>query len=280
MLAIALLFACLMGITLGLLGGGGSILTVPILVYGLGLEAKSAIATSLLVVGSTSFTCVLQHARAGNVRWRTGLIFGVVAMAGAFSGGKVAAYVSGTLLLALFACLMLAAAITMLRGKGIGGSAAATQKTGIVWLIRVAVQGFLVGAFTGLVGAGGGFLVVPTLVVLGGVEMRAAIGTSLLVIAMNSFAGLVGYLGHVRIDTRIAAMVSGAAIVGSFFGVWLAARTQPAALRVAFGWFVLVMAAMMLLAQLPLPIALGLTGVLAVGVSAWWRWARGPAPPP
>lgn len=274
MLAIALVFACLMGVTLGLLGGGGSILTVPILVYGLGLETKSAIATSLLVVGATSFTCVLQHARAGNVQWRTGLIFGVVAMAGAYSGGQVAAYLPGTLLLALFACLMLAASITMLRGKGVGGSAT-VPISGLTWLIRVAVQGFFVGAFTGLVGAGGGFLVVPALVVLGGVEVRAAIGTSLLVITMNSFAGLAGYLGHVSIDTRIAAMVTGAAIIGSFLGVWLAARTRPAALRVAFGWFVLMMATAMLLAQLPAAIALGLAGALLVGVSAWWlRRAR------
>lgn len=243
-----LLLAVLVGVALGLLGGGGSILTVPLLVYVAGLEAKEAIATSLLVVGVTSLAALVPHARAGRVRWRIGAIFGTAAMAGAYAGGRVAEFVPGTVLLVAFALMMLATAVAMIRGRGrsrsdAGGPGGSSAGGGVRDLpVRlVLLEGVVVGLVTGLVGAGGGFLVVPALVLLGGLPMPVAVGTSLLVISMKSFAGLAGYLSSVSIDWGLAAAVTAMAVVGSVVGALLAGRVPQDRLRQAFGWFVLVM---------------------------------------
>ena len=139
MLTLAVLLSAGMGVALGLLGGGGSILTVPILVYGLGFEAKSAIATSLLVVSVTSLVAMVQHARAGHVQWRTGLVFGSVAMFGAYAGGAMARFFSGTSLLVLFALLMVATAVAMLRRRE--GSAQGRSRAPHAWW-KIAIEGF------------------------------------------------------------------------------------------------------------------------------------------
>lgn len=249
MLALGVVLAVGMGAVLGLLGGGGSILTVPILVYVIGMDAKQAIATSLLVVGVTSLAGMGQHSRRGNVRWRTGLVFGAVAMLGAYGGGRVAALLPGSLLLMLFAALMLVTGTAMLRRRRAPDAASKPAPTGGRWLARLVLQGLAVGSLTGLVGAGGGFVVVPALVLLGGLGMGAAIGTSLLVIAMNSFAGLAGHLAHESIDLQIAAMVTLAAVVGSFGGAALASRLRQETLRRAFAWLVLAMATVMIYRQ-------------------------------
>ena len=247
---VVLLLAVLVGVALGLLGGGGSILTVPLLVYVAGLEAKEAIATSLLVVGVTSIAALVPHARAGRVRWRTGAIFGVAAMAGAYAGGRVAEFIPGTVLLVAFALMMVATAVAMIRGRradaGGPGEAAPDGSARELPVRLVLLEGVVVGLVTGLVGAGGGCLVVPALVLLGGLPMPVAVGTSLLVIAMKSFAGLAGYLSSVSIDWGLALAVTGMAVIGSVVGALLSGRVPQDRLRQAFGWFVLVMGVVVL----------------------------------
>lgn len=248
LLAVAL--ALLIGIALGLLGGGGSILTVPILVYALGVEEKAAIATSLLVVGITSAVAAVQHARAGNVVWRVALVFAGAGMVGAFAGGRVAAYLPSTLLLALFGLLMLGTAIAMWRGRGRSArSAEARNAPARLPIVKVLLEGLVVGGVTGLVGAGGGFLIVPALALLGGLSMQAAVGSSLVVIALKSFAGFAGYVSHVEVSYALAGIVTASAVVGSFGGAALAKRTSPETLRKGFAVFVLVMAVFMLAKQ-------------------------------
>ncbi|MER8088227.1 sulfite exporter TauE/SafE family protein [Streptomyces sp. NPDC058316] len=236
------------GVSLGVLGGGGSILTVPILVYLAGQGTKEAIATSLFVVGVTSVVALIPHARAHRVRWRTGLLFGAFSMAGAYGGGRVAEYVPGTALLVAFALMMLATAVAMLRKPRRGAEPKPRHRD--LPLKHIAVEGLVVGAVTGLVGSGGGFLVVPALAILGGLPMSIAVGTSLLVIAMKSFAGLAGHLSDVQIDWGLALAVTAAAVVGSLLGARLAGRIPQDTLRTAFGWFVVVMGVFVLAQQL------------------------------
>ena len=164
MIALAVVLAVFVGVSLGLLGGGGSILAVPLLVYVAGMDAKEAIATSLLVVGTTSAVALIPHARAGRVRWRTGLLFGAAGMVGAYAGGRVAEFIPGTVLLVAFSLMMLATAVAMIRGRRAPAKPAHTELP----VGRVLLDGVVVGLVTGLVGAGGGFLIVPALVLLGG----------------------------------------------------------------------------------------------------------------
>lgn len=268
-LILTLTLAVLVGVSLGLLGGGGSILTVPLLVYVAGLETKVAIATSLLVVGVTSATGAISHARAGRVQRRTGLIFGAAGMVGAYVGGRLSEFVPGSILLGAFAVMMVVTALAMLRGRrNLDPGKVHTSLP----IARVLFDGAIVGLVTGLVGAGGGFLVVPALALLGGLPMPVAVGTSLVVIAMKSAAGLAGYLSSVHIDWTFAAAVTLAAVVGSVFGGRLAGRVPPDTLRRGFGWFVLVMAAFIGSQELPATVwanpiawvgAVALVGVVA-----------------
>jgi uncharacterized membrane protein YfcA len=239
MSALGLALSVLIGVSLGFFGGGGSILTVPLLVYVFGLEPKPAIAASLLIVALASISGAAQHARAGNVRLRTALVFGAAGMAGAYLGGRGAAWIDGRVLLLLFAGMMLVTSVAMWRGR----RAATAPDAGRHAALMLAAQGLAVGVFTGLVGAGGGFLIVPALALWAGLPMPAAIGTSLVVIVFNSVAGFVGYASHVVVDPGLVAAVAGCAIVGSFAGARLAHAVDPASLRRAFAGFVLVMAA-------------------------------------
>jgi uncharacterized membrane protein YfcA len=251
-LIIALPLSLLIGVSLGLLGGGGSILTVPILVYALDVEPKSAIATSLFVVGVTSAAAMIPHARAGRVRVRTGLIFGAAGMVGAYLAGLVAHFIPAGILMLAFAGMMLITAVAMLRGRrsvSAGGVEGGAQRE--LPVAKVLFEGLVVGAVTGLVGAGGGFLVVPALVLLGGLPMSTAVGTSLVVISMKSLAGLAGYLGHVQIDWQLAAVVSLFAVLGSLLGGRLAGRIPADRLRKGFAWFVVAMGVFILAQQLP-----------------------------
>ncbi|MBN9101337.1 MULTISPECIES: sulfite exporter TauE/SafE family protein [unclassified Pseudonocardia] len=244
--ALVALLAVLVGVTLGLLGGGGSILMVPLLVYVAGVPTGSAITTSLFVVGVTSLAGLIPHLRRGTVQWRTGLVFGAAAMAGAFAGGLVGGHLPGPVLLGGFAVMMIATAVAMLRGRRAGSVAVPARSP-----VRTLLTGAAVGAVAGLVGAGGGFLVVPALALLGGLAMPAAIGTSLLVIALQSAAGFTGHLGAAALDWPLTLTVTGAAVVGALIGAHYAARVPAAALRRAFGWFVLAMGTFVLLQQLP-----------------------------
>jgi hypothetical protein len=262
-IALTIVLAIFVGVALGLLGGGGSILTVPLLVYIAGMDAKEAIATSLLVVGVTSAVAVVAHARAGRVRWRTGLIFGAAGMAGAYVGGRLAEFVPGGVLLVAFALMMIATATAMLRGRRrAAGDGAAAH--GHLRIGRIVLDGLVVGLVTGLVGAGGGFLVVPALALLGGLTMPVAVGTSLLVIAMKSAAGLTGYLASVQIDWGLAAAVTAAAVAGSLVGGRLTGLVKPDHLRQGFGWFVLVMAAVILGQELGWAVGAGWLAFVAV----------------
>ncbi|WP_405107723.1 sulfite exporter TauE/SafE family protein [Micromonospora sp. NBC_01405] len=279
-LALTIGLAVLIGISLGLLGGGGSVLAVPLLVYVADLPAKEAIATSLLVVGVTSAVGVLPHARAARIRWRTGLIFGVAGMTGAYAGGRLAEFIPAGVLLTGFALMMLATAIAMIRGRRGAERRPVPHELPVG---RVVLDGVVVGLVTGLVGAGGGFLVVPALALLGGLPMPVAVGTSLVVIAMKSFAGLAGYLSSVSIDWRLAAVVTAAAVVGSLLGGRLTDRIPEDVLRKAFGWFVVVMGVFVLAQQLPdsvrtnplLWLALGLAAVVTAGVTVRRNRRRG-----
>ena len=238
MYALGLALAVVVGVSLGFFGGGGSILTVPLLVYVFGLAPKQAIATSLLVVAVASVTGAVQHWRAGNVRLRTALLFGVAGMIGAYTGGRAAAYVDGALLLVLFAAMMLLTAGAMWRGRR---APPASTEHGARSALRLVAQGGAVGLFTGLIGAGGGFLIVPALALWAGLPMPAAIGTSLVIIVMNTVAGYAGYANHVHIDASLVGAVATTAIAGSFAGARFAKRVDPASLRKAFAVFVLVM---------------------------------------
>ncbi|MEZ4390626.1 MAG: sulfite exporter TauE/SafE family protein [Polyangiales bacterium] len=256
-------FALLIGVSLGLLGGGGSILTVPILLYVFTLPPRTAIATSLLVVGTTSAAALIPHARAARVRWRVGALFGATSMVGAYLAGRVGAHIPGAVQILAFGVMMLVTAAAMMRGRKVPAGAA--EGAGLPLGTMVA-QGLGVGAVTGLVGAGGGFLVVPALVLMGGLPMPVAVGTSLMVIAMNSFAGFAGYLSSVAIPWSIAAMVVTAAVLGSALGARLVRHVSPDRLRKGFAWFVVVMAVFILGQEVP-----RLFGV-RVSVATHWPW--------
>lgn len=268
-LILTLLLSIFIGLSLGLLGGGGSILTVPILTYVAGLDPKEAIAASLFVVGVTSAVSAVTHARNRRVRWRTGLIFGAAGMAGAFGGGLLGGHIPGVVLMIAFALMMVATSIAMIRGRK--GSTGETQDRELP-LGRVILDGVVVGVITGLVGAGGGFLVVPALALLGGLSMPVAVGTSLVVITMKSFAGLAGYLTSVQLDWGLVGAVTVAAIIGSLLGSRLAGRIPEALLRTGFGVFVLVMGIFVLIQELfgSIGAAVGAAAVVTVAASACW----------
>ncbi|KRE34866.1 hypothetical protein ASG82_00065 [Mycobacterium sp. Soil538] len=272
MIALTVGLAVFVGVALGLLGGGGSILTVPLLAYVAGMDAKEAIATSLLVVGATSAIGAVSHARAGRVQWRTGLIFGVAGMAGAYAGGLLARFIPGTVLLIGFAVMMIATAVAMLRGRKSIHSAEGTHRMPIP---KIIAEGLAVGLVTGLVGAGGGFLVVPALALLGGLPMPVAVGTSLIVIAMKSFAGLAGYLSSVQIDWGLALAVTAAAVVGALIGARLTAKIDPDALRKAFGWFVLGMSSVILAQEIHLAVGIAAAALTAVALAMYLACSRG-----
>lgn len=264
MIVVAALLSLVIGISLGLLGGGGSILTLPILRYVLGMEAHDAIAVSLLVVGVTSAAAVIPHALRGRVRWRTAGVFGVAGMLGAFGAGRVAHLIPSAVLLALFGAMMFVTAIAMLRGRVVTATDPKEPTGELPWM-KVIGEGLVVGASAGLVGAGGGFLVVPALVLLGGLPMEIAVGTSLVVISMQSLAGFAGNWGHVDIDWPIAGLITAFAVVGSFAGSALATRIAPDRLRKGFAWFVVAMAFFLLGQEVP----------RAFGVEPDMRWVLG-----
>jgi len=228
------------GLTLGLMGGGGSILTVPVFVYVLGFPAKTAIAMSLPMVGVTSLVGAFAHWRADRVHLRTAGIFGVFAMAGSYAGARLAVFIPGALQLLLLAATMLAAAMLMLRpmtlsvpntSVGSGGGQSA--------LGRMLPAAFAVGLLTGIVGIGGGFLIVPALVLLARAPIKQAVGTSLLVIAMNAAAGSLGYLGTLIIPWGFLVVFTAVAVAGILVGTSLVRFVPADALKRSFAVFLL-----------------------------------------
>jgi len=250
--------AIAIGISLGLLGSGGSILTVPVLVYLVGQDEKVAIAGSLFVVGSIALVGSLQFLSAKLIQWRSVLVFGTPGMAGAWFGAYLAAWVPGTTQLALFAIVMLIASWLMLRPLNLEHANSAPREA---W--KIATDGLIVGVITGLVGVGGGFLIVPALVLLGGLSMRQAVATSLVIIALKSFSGFFKYLDvlaqqSLSLDWPTLLLVTGLGIAGSFAGSYFAKKMPQDKLKKGFGYFLILMGAYILVRSVPT--ALGLAG--------------------
>jgi len=236
----ALLGALAIGLSLGLLGSGGSILTVPVLHYLLGQPEQAAIGGSLLVVGVIAASASLPYAFTRQVDWARALGFGVPGMAGAWVGASLARWVPGVVQLALFAVVMLLAAWRML------ASAPLAHRDDTPHPLAVVASGTAVGALSGLVGVGGGFLIVPALVLFAAVPMASAVGTSLVVIAMNSFTGFGKYLHvleakGVALDFRVLLVVAAIGVAGSLLGHRIGRRLPQTTLRRLFGVFLVVM---------------------------------------
>lgn len=230
---LAILFGALIGLLLGLVGGGGSILTVPILVYVLGEGVHEATATSLVIVGSTALVGMVPHARAGRVAPATALVFGGAGIVGAFVGAYLNRLVSGSVILLLFGILMLVVAAKMaMRRTQDAGAGAERIVHGVRW--PVLVSGLGVGLLTGFFGVGGGFLIVPALVLVLGFPMRLAVGTSLAIIAINSAAGVLAHLGSGGIDLGLAALFVLGGLAGATLGGRLAGHVDEPKLSRGF----------------------------------------------
>ncbi len=237
----AWLGALLVGLVLGLLGSGGSILTVPVLVYLVGEPSKLAIAESLGIVALISLVGAIPLALRGRVSWRTVGWFGGPGIVGAYVGASLSQLMSGAVQLAIFAVVMLGAAVLMFRRIP---SELVDEPDRAFW--KVMVDGLGVGVLTGLVGVGGGFLIVPALVVLGGLSMHLAVGTSLAIIALKSVSGFVKYLdvmeaAGLSIHWDLVLVFSGIGIVGSFVGGRLGAYVPQARLKRGFAIFLVLM---------------------------------------
>ena len=261
---IGYLASIVMGLTLGLIGGGGSILTVPILVYLFDVDPVLSTAYSLFVVGLTSAVGSFSHFKSGNVHVKTAVIFGVPAIAAVFSVRKFimpiipdpvftvgSVEVSKSLaVLVLFGVLMLLASITMIRKPM--EQTEGPEKINYNYPL-IFIEGIFVGSITGLVGAGGGFLIIPALVLLAGLPMKQAVGTSLVIIAFKSLIGFTGDLGgELVIDYQFMLIFSIFAIVGIFIGSYLTRFISNEKLKPVFGWFVLVMGVYILVKELVL----------------------------
>lgn len=238
-MTLALLGALLIGLSLGLLGSGGSILTVPVLVYLLGEHPKQAIAESLLIVGGIALLGAIPYALRGLVDWRNVLFFGLPGMAGTYLGAWLSQFVSGQVQLLTFALVMILAAYFMARPTPLRPAHKRQA-----W--KIVLEGTAVGALTGFVGVGGGFLIVPALVLLGGLPMHLAVGTSLLIIALKSFAGFYKYLHllpaqGLSVNFTVAGLFLLVGALGSLLGGRVAVRLPHEALKRGFTLFLVVM---------------------------------------
>jgi uncharacterized membrane protein YfcA len=242
MTALAAVLALLVGLTLGLLGGGGSILTVPVVIFALGVEPRTAIVMSLPIVGGAALVGVVSHWRARNIDFRVAIPFGIAAMAGAFGGARLARFLGGGTQLLLLAVVMLGAAVSMFRNAALPDRPAEEPATlGPLVLI----VGVFTGVLTGLVGVGGGFLLVPALVLLAGVPMRQAVGTSLFVIVLNTAAGYAGYHGSADVPWTLVLWFAAFTAVGIVAGTALVPRIPQATLKRAFAGLLMAVAALL-----------------------------------
>ncbi|MEP7254331.1 MAG: sulfite exporter TauE/SafE family protein [Ferruginibacter sp.] len=252
--------AALVGISLGLIGGGGSILMVPILVYIFALDPVMATSYSLFVVGSTSLVGAFNNYRKGLVSIKTALLFGLSSITTVFITRKLIMPVIPDLLfsigsfqvkksmaiMVLFAVLMLMASMAMIKGrKEIANTGPSSTGT-----FKLLLYGILVGFATGFLGAGGGFLIIPALVLIFKMSMKKAVGTSLLIISLNSLIGFTGDLGHIAIDWKFLGLITAIAVAGIFIGGAMAKKIAGEKLKKGFGWFVLVMGIYIIIKEL------------------------------
>lgn len=254
--------SALIGISLGLIGGGGSILTVPVLVYLLGVNAVEATAYSLFIVGSTALVGAYPKYKQGLLNIKTAIIFGIPSIVAVYLTRKFLVPAIPTelftlgglmitksiLMMLLFAILMVFASVSMIKDqKVVSTKDDAEQKFNYPMILA---EGAIVGMLTGLVGAGGGFLIIPALVLFTGLPMKEAVGTSLLIIAAKSLIGFTGDLGHFEMNWSLLLIVSSIAIAGIFLGNYLSLKIDGAKLKKGFGWFVLVMGIYIIIKEL------------------------------
>ena len=241
------------GFVLGLLGGGGSILAVPTFLYVFHVQPKPAIAMSLVVVGMSALVGFLTHWRQGTVNLRIAVLFGGLAMVGSFGGARLARFVPASVQLAIFTAFALTAAAMMLRDS-LRKPAVATPRAGETGKLRfsalLGVQAVAVGLLTALIGAGGGFLIVPSLVLMANVPVKEAVGSSLLIIAMNSTSGVAGYLGQVEFDWPLVASFTAIAAVGAVTGTRFMRRLPAARIKQGFAIMILVLGTYLVIRRL------------------------------
>lgn len=235
------LLGFVIGLTLGFLGGGGSILTVPALVYLVGQSPQAAVTASLMIVGMNSALGAFFHRTQGTQNWRVALLFGGAGMVAAYLSAGLSKLLPSTVLLVLFALLML-----LVGGLMIFSKPPQTQEQSTLPWLTTLVSGAGVGVLTGFLGVGGGFLIVPALVMLVGLPIRQAVGTSLIVIAMNSLAGFLGHLDGASIDLGVVTIFVVAGLFGSLAGTRLTKLIKPDQLRTSFALFVMLLAVFLL----------------------------------
>lgn len=255
--AIGYVLAVFIGLSLGLLGGGGSILAVPILVYVMGVNSKAAIAMSLVIVGTVSLIGVIPYWKQGRVNLKIAVMFTPVAMLGAYLGSRLTAlsFITDTFQLICFGIIMAIASIMMIRKSNqptnlkntdLAQSTSQPPKNVSLWL-GISTVSLGVGIVTGFVGVGGGFLIIPALVLLVGMPMKNAVGTSLLIITANSFAGFLGYINQVAVDWNLIVSFAIAASLGMLLGVYSSKYFDARLLQKGFGYFVLTVAVFVLI---------------------------------
>jgi uncharacterized membrane protein YfcA len=240
--AFGALLALVVGLVLGLLGGGGSILAVPTFLYVFHVEPKPAIAMSLVVVGMSALVGFIAHWRHGTINVRIAVLFGAFAMAGSFAGARFARFVPAPVQLGMFTAFALAAAIMMLRDSVRPRLAETSPAAGPLRFSTVlGIQAVAVGVLTALIGAGGGFLIVPSLVLMANVPVKEAVGSSLLIIAMNAASAVAGYLGQVAFDWALVGWFTALAAVGALTGTRFMRRLPAARIKQGFAIMILVL---------------------------------------
>ncbi|WP_172650063.1 sulfite exporter TauE/SafE family protein [Rhodococcus opacus] len=249
-LAVALALGAIIGVLLGLLGGGGSILAVPALVFGLGLDLEQAIPISLLVIGVASLAGAVPKIREHQVNWRMAGVFAACGIPATFAGSAIGRLLPQSVVLIGFAAVMVVAGIRMLMDRSDTGTACEVGDSGIDWrrcAPRSIPAGIAVGFLTGLFGVGGGFLIIPALVLMLGLDMSVAVGTSLVIIVANSAAGLVSHLSSASIDWAITFAFAGTAIAGSLIAGHFGTKVDTDRLQRWFAYLVFAVAAYVLI---------------------------------
>lgn len=240
-LATGLILSALIGISLGLIGGGGSIIIVPVLVYALRVEAHHAVDMALTIVGVTSMIGVALHSQLGTIKLKTGMLFSATGTLSAYFSSRLTYLVSTATLFLLIATLMIFIAVVMLV-KRKSSQDLLTQQANSQNKFKALLAGFIVGILTGFLGIGGGFLVVPALVLFCGIPMKDAVGTALLIVAIDCCAGLLGHLRYGGFDLRVTTLVTMIAIDGTLIGVTLSHRILPVGLKKWFATFIILVA--------------------------------------